>query len=140
MPKQEYPWFQLVEGDELEQGDILENCPVFAPPPDLEPEDAVNAQFKWHSRDLIVISQSCDLVKGREKLEEVLFCPVYTRTESQFKSDQLENARKGRLPAYHLVAESSIPELNRESSSFGESLLFLFNLFDSVQRRLSVYA
>ncbi len=27
-----YPWYCLVNSDELEQGDILEHCPVFAPP------------------------------------------------------------------------------------------------------------
>lgn len=23
-----YPWYELVEGDELEQGDIIEGCPI----------------------------------------------------------------------------------------------------------------
>lgn len=23
-----YPWYDLVEGDELEQGDIIEGCPI----------------------------------------------------------------------------------------------------------------
>ena len=23
-----YPWYDLVEGDELEQGDIIESCPI----------------------------------------------------------------------------------------------------------------
>jgi len=31
----EYPWFGIVDGDEIEQGDILEGCPVFLPPNDL---------------------------------------------------------------------------------------------------------
>ena len=30
--KMTYPWYRLVNGDELEQGDILEDCPVFSPP------------------------------------------------------------------------------------------------------------
>src|SRR5574342_480270 len=25
-----YPWYEIVEGDDLEQGDIFEACPVFA--------------------------------------------------------------------------------------------------------------
>lgn len=108
-----YPWFSSVEGDELEQGDIIENCPVFAPPADLQPDKAETAEFKWELRDLIVMSQSCDLVKGREKLEEVLFCPVYLCAEHSFKADELEKARKGGLPGYHIISESALPDLER---------------------------
>lgn len=109
-----YPWFADVEGDELEQGDIIEYCPVFAPPADLDAEKNEIAEFKWEQRDLIVMSQSCDLVKGREKLEEVLFCPVYFRSEHSFKDNDLENARKGGLPGYHIISASTLPELERE--------------------------
>jgi hypothetical protein len=30
-----YPWYRTVHGDDIEQGDILEGCPVFLPPEDL---------------------------------------------------------------------------------------------------------
>ncbi len=109
-----YPWYSFVEGDELEQGDIIEKCPVFAPPADLQPEKAEMAEFKWEERDLIVMSQTCDLVKGREKLEEVLFCPVHLRSEMGFKPSELESARKGGFPGYHIISECVLPGLQRE--------------------------
>jgi hypothetical protein len=27
-----YPWYAIATGDEIEQGDILEDCPIFLPP------------------------------------------------------------------------------------------------------------
>ncbi len=30
-----YPWYQALSGDDIEQGDIFEACPVFLPPEDL---------------------------------------------------------------------------------------------------------
>ena len=32
---QNYPWYTVASGDEIEQGDILEACPVFVPPDEL---------------------------------------------------------------------------------------------------------
>ena len=80
----DYPWFRLVEEDHLEQGDILDSCPVFSPPNelaehDLEPEARV--PFNCDRPDVLVMSQSCDLEKGREKVEEVLLCAVWQRSD-----------------------------------------------------------
>ena len=117
----DYPWFTLVEGDQMEQGDILESCPVFSPPNelaehDLEPDARV--PFDCDRPDVIVMSQSCDLEKGREKVEEVLFCGVWQLsdfTEGTFsKLDDWENARRGRFPAYHVLAGCELPGNKRE--------------------------
>jgi hypothetical protein len=60
-----YPWYQLVSGDDIEQGDILDTCPVFLLPEDLAGHPFTTATFYWEERDVIVMSQSCDMVKGR---------------------------------------------------------------------------
>lgn len=105
-----YPWYGVVDGDEIEQGDIFENCPVFIPPDELTltaDGKPSNADFSWQERDLIVMSQSCDLVKGREKLEEIVLCAVWNRSElpeTLAKIETMEEARKGRLPNIHLIA------------------------------------
>ncbi len=26
-----YPWYKTIHGDEIEQGDIFESCPIFLP-------------------------------------------------------------------------------------------------------------
>jgi len=118
----EYPWFGAIEGDEIEQGDIVENCPVFLPPDDLAVDTAgqpSSTTFKWKEQDLIVMSQSCDLVKDREKVDDILLCAVWKRSE--LAGDQhlgkdagMEDARKGRLPAFHVLAASSIAGIDRE--------------------------
>jgi hypothetical protein len=112
----DYPWYMSIEGDDIEQGDIFEDCPVFLPPSDLMVGDRVpnNSKFTWITRDLIVMSQSCDLPKDREKVEDVLLCAVWRRSELRWKDQQLEEARKGRMPAHHVIAASDIAGLDRE--------------------------
>ncbi|MDE0635984.1 MAG: putative DNA binding domain-containing protein [Candidatus Poribacteria bacterium] len=97
-----YPWYCLVSGSELEQGDILENCPVFSPPANLTLNslEAIT-DFTWEQQDVIIMSQSCDLVEGREKIEEILLCAVWNRselTEGHLSKDKgMEDARRGQL-------------------------------------------
>ena len=73
-----YPWDDLVEGDELEQGDIIESCPISVAT-ETETEDG-RWKLQWEERDLVVLSQSCDLVKDREKLGEVLMASVWKQS------------------------------------------------------------
>jgi len=102
---------------DLEQGDLLERCPVFLPPEDLA-ETWDEAAFTWEERDVIVLTQTCDLVPSREKVTEVLLCAAWSR--SDLKSGHLasprglEDARRGNLPGYHLLAECDLPGLVRE--------------------------
>lgn len=115
-----YPWYRLVDGDDLEQGDILEDFPVFSPPVgltlnSLEEQDA---RFTWSPHNVIIMSQSCDLVNGREKITEVVFCAVWNRselTEGHLSTDKgMEDARRGQLPAHHVLNECELPRANRE--------------------------
>ena len=41
------PWYRLVQGADLAQGDILEGCPVFLPPSDLAEKPLAEAVFAW---------------------------------------------------------------------------------------------
>ena len=78
MDAEGYPWYRIVQGTDLAQGDLLERCPVFLPPADLaEPWD--EAAFAWQERDVVVMTQTCDLVIGREKVTEVLLCAAWGR-------------------------------------------------------------
>jgi hypothetical protein len=116
----EYPWFGSVVGDGLEQGDILEACPVFRPPEDIAGSESLSAFFEAEARDVVVVSQSCDLIKGREKLSEVLMmCPIWRL--SQFRDGHhlstakgREQARRGDLPGVHLLAACVLPGMERE--------------------------
>lgn len=114
-----YPWYVPIDGDEIQQGDILESCRVFLPPDGLADPDVQTAEFRWESRDVVIMSQTCDLVKGREKLDEVLLCAVWGRSELRgdphlSTSGGLEKARKGQFPAYHVLAECDLPDFRHE--------------------------
>ena len=111
-----YPWYADAQGDEIEQGDLFEACPVYLPTADAREHGIVD--FEWEERDLIVLSQTCDLVKGREKLTEVLLCSVWNRSElttGHLSTPKgLEDARRGNLPGFHVLAECDLAGLARE--------------------------
>lgn len=113
-----YPWFDIVTGDDLAQGDILEACPVFSPPTDLAGEDYKTAPFLWEEQDIVVLTQTCDLVKGREKVIEAMLCPVFRcleLTEGFLSTPKgLEQARRGNVPGFHLLAACTLPGFARE--------------------------
>jgi hypothetical protein len=114
----EYPWYNAVTGDDIEQGDIFEDCPVFLPPDDLAEALLNDVVFAWQAQDVIVLSQTCDMAKGREKVTEALLCPVWKRSEltEGFLSTPkgLEEARRGNLPGFHVLAASTLPIYERE--------------------------
>jgi len=120
----QYPWYQLVSGEEeIKQGDILEDCPVFQLPEDLAEitKDQLNnikSKVQWRPQDVIIMSQSCDMVKGREKLTETLLCAVWKRSELKegylASNVGMEEARRGNLPGYHVLGECSLPEFHRD--------------------------
>lgn len=113
-----YPWYESVCGDDIKQGDILEECLVFQPPDELAEMLTTEAVFGWEERDVIVMLQSCDMVKGREKVKEVLLCPIWKRSELTkghlATAKGMEDARRGNLPGFHVLAECSLPDLSRE--------------------------
>jgi hypothetical protein len=56
------------------------------------------------------MSQSCDLAlrpNGKPKIEQVILCPVHEKSEVDeqggFSAQRWEDARKGKLPRYHLL-------------------------------------
>jgi len=76
----DYPWFAEIQGDVLEQGDLLMNCPIFVAPDNLdidalEPEygdePLQRVTFEFRRFDVIIISQSCDLANNKE-LEQIM--------------------------------------------------------------------
>ena len=116
-----YPWFCVVTGAELEQGDLLLECPVFVISPRTI-DDPANNPITVERQTVIVMTQSCDLVvrgDGRSAAEDVIVCPVYMRSElaghSVYGRPQgWEEARKGRHAAYHVLNRCEIPSHETE--------------------------
>jgi hypothetical protein len=111
-----YPWYGLVSGADLEQGDVLLNCPVFLIPADAA-HDPANLTITIQRQNVIVLSQSCDLTvkpDGRSAIDEVILSPFYTRQELAGhkvygKPQGWEEARKGRHAGYHVLNRCDLP-------------------------------
>lgn len=104
----EYPWYEIVKGKELFQGDIINSCPLIIPPSTIEDEIKVEVV----EYDVIIMSQSCDL--NQNKLELVLVCPFWSLSEFENKNPSYkvpkmkESLRQGYLPGYHLLNRCEI--------------------------------
>jgi len=111
-------WYQIAEGSQLEQGDLIQNCPSFEPPDDLvfplNPGDPATVDINTY--DVVVLTNSCDLVLS--KVRYVAVCPHWdiSRAEEQDGSlagKRIQNMiRKGNMPRYAMLARSDEPELS----------------------------
>jgi hypothetical protein len=119
-----YPWYEIVAQDDLEQGDIFEACPVFSITLPFTYEDfrATNyeARFRSSERDVIVMTQSCDLVKDHPKVKEVILCPVWDLQAFSEKNEYLrhmkgrEEIRQGKHPGLHMLNVCHLPDFERQ--------------------------
>lgn len=102
-PLPSYPWYAIVSGHDIQQGDLLEKCPVFSPPEKID-EHGIS-EVLCTRRDVIVMTQSCDLSRVPPP-SEILLCEAFQRSQLPPKiQDNLENIRKGNMPAFHLLNE-----------------------------------
>ncbi len=105
-----YPWYGVVHGSTLEQGDLLLGCPRFVIPPDATHEQA-GIVLTRETVDAIILTQSCDLAvrpDGECEATDVLLCPFYLKKDLQdhpvFRRDAAwEEVRKGRRPFFHIL-------------------------------------
>lgn len=140
-------WYELVEGDELMQGDIIQRCPVFRPPSDLtwpiESNEAI--VFNVGSQDAVIMSQSCDLQAGQKPdMWLAILCPVWKLSEAAKVSQYLassygkEECRRGHLPGYHMIAGCEDDRWKQEVSiiSFREVLSLPLNFVRQMVQHL----
>ena len=116
MDQEAYPWYEIVGNTEpIHQGDFFCSCPVLVPPTDL---GVGRASVEVVRYDIVVMSQSCDLVNG--KVDLVLVCPVYTLSESEKENPFLkdkgakEKLRQGYMVALHLLNRCGIEGHERD--------------------------
>ncbi len=67
----DYPWYEIVEGDSLAQGDILRACPIVIPTPAFPIVNKVTVDVQTF--DVIIMTQSCDL--ENDKVKDIIVCP-----------------------------------------------------------------
>jgi hypothetical protein len=110
----DYPWYAETSGDDVEQGDIFEGCRVFHVEANLE--DPTQLRLESDFQNVIVMTQSCDMVKGRstsllENKKDVVVCGLVRPSQLTPPNNkgQLNSIRAGRVLKYHLLAKSDIP-------------------------------
>ena len=118
-----YPWYGISGGNaEVEQGDIIRACPLFFPRTSYLDDLESRKEFDWEKRDVIVMTQSCDLVAGRgdDEEKEVLVCVLLRSSEFPAgplnSKDGLNKIRMGHRPAFHLLAPIEVPGFESEVS------------------------
>jgi hypothetical protein len=115
-----FRWYNNVfDSSGIEQGDLIEECPIVIPPSKIEVGDEPEIDIKLI--DSIILSQSCDLVNN--KIDIVLVCPYYPlkvfienlppdQRSSKAKKKHIDNLKKGHLPGYHLLDKSDTYDIN----------------------------
>jgi hypothetical protein len=121
--RERYPWYEIVEGDDLEQGDIFEACPVFAIVSPFSFEQyrttGASAPFDVLERDVVIITQSCDLVKDHPKVNEVILCPIWNLDKFSEKNVYARHAkgreeiRQGKQHGFHMLNTCHLPNFER---------------------------
>jgi hypothetical protein len=117
-----YPWYEIVSGSELQQGDFLDDCPIIVPPEKFVVPEGTgrveNVKVNVQTYDVLIMSQSCDLVQ--EKIDLVLVCPHWSLSEIEqanqfFRSDRgKEEIRRGNVPGYHMLASCELEGFEKE--------------------------
>ena len=124
-------WYDVVNTADLEQGDILSNCPIFLIDkidiPDLLDENGeLTPVFDVVTYDVIVLTQSCDLQlgQGRQKIQHVVLCPIEKKSNIEkvvnhvlSPKGMLKKASKGEHPGFFVIeafADSAHISLDRE--------------------------
>lgn len=145
MEQHRYPWYSLVVGDSVQQGDLLPQCPIIVPIMtdaslgDAHENDIISARLDYF--DIIILTQSCDLTN--EKVDYVVVCPYFTAADfiqrtlpgdsPKKAKDLLENIRRGRVLGYHLLAACEV-------EGFEQDMLVVdFRRVFSVPKRLITY-
>lgn len=137
------PWYKVVNDDDtLEQGDILNDCPILIPHKDI----VTNPEVVIKTYDIIVMSQSCDL--EQRKLDLVLVSPIWKMSDFEqsnafYKGNKAkEGLRRGYIPGYHLLNKSTISGFEKEylvvdfRNVYGINFEFIIDFANNQEKRL----
>lgn len=112
-------WYEVVEGAQLQQGDLLRAFLVAQPPANIElgPDNKpLPPVVDIDIRDVVVLTQSCNLVNS--KIHQLLVCPHLplsqfvaqapedVRQSPKSLANLQEQIRQGNQPPLHMLAAS----------------------------------
>ncbi len=116
-----YPWYiELLQTDNLEQGDIFYNCTQLEPSiQNSERGDVLSVRMV--KVDVIVLSQSCDL--GHGKIKNVMVCP-FSKLSNHLKNNfTTQGERKGHIKKLKRGEELQYHILNKQKQIFDDFLV-----------------
>lgn len=105
----DYPWYEVVKGENISQGDIIENCPVVIIPPTGDIDGGDEIEVTIQKIDVIVMTQACDLEQGN--VNDVILCGIAKASEVRTKSGKKPDAgffkgvKDGKNVSLHLLNE-----------------------------------
>jgi hypothetical protein len=141
MRQRDFPWYEIVDNKEpVLQGDVLLSCPVFIPSAESILKEGESPTGNIDEYDVIVMSQSCDLIL--KKLDLVLVCPIWTLNDLEKENDYFkkregkETLRQGNVPGYHLLNKCVINGFEREYTvvDFRRSYSLPFDLINKIAK------
>lgn len=150
---QSYPWYELVSGSSILQGDFIDGCPVIVPYSDLDTQTSQEtSKLKARITDcnVVVMSQSCDIEHGKNDLvlvspywplEEYGQKPPNSKSSKEF-SKWKEALRKGNVLGYHLLNKCELEGIKRDymvvdfRNVYSLPLEFLKVLADKADKRI----
>lgn len=113
----QYPWYEIINGRHILQGDILESFEVLFPT-ESNISDEKKVKIKAEIYDVVVVSQSCDIEEC--KIDLVLLCPLtdidtFKNSAPDFFKGKsgLNQIRQGVIPGLHMIAECNIQGFER---------------------------
>ena len=130
-----WPWFCVVDGDSLQQGDLLTNLRFIPSQPAREgnssARDAVLAEktqdIDGLKGDFIVITQTCDL-EPNCRVNNVVICPVKPLAEAASEErrirENIHNLKNCNLIGYYYLNRCDFRELERP-----ESIVLFYDIF-----------
>lgn len=114
--KGRFPWYEVVGStnkSKLEQGDFFDDFPVITPPLSSYINKQTPVELEAQYYDLIVISQSCDLVDLKDEAP-IIFCCRYSYSQltelepNKYGKNQWGNYKAGRVANRHLLNRCEI--------------------------------
>jgi hypothetical protein len=143
----DYPWYALVDGAGLAQGDILRKClaplpPILRDPGATQTQEAA-VEFGEQYDQVVVLSQSCDLVA--KKIQRVMVCPIYPLDDfldvaapgGKKERERVQTElRKSQRTAHHLLNKCAIVDYGAPHmvAAFGEAFTIPFGYAISLAR------
>jgi len=126
-----YPWYQVVEGANVTQGDIIFDCPLLVPEANdvllravQGSDEKLTADVPVQKANLIVMTQACDI--EHSKVNSIVLCPIWPLEGFSKDVPMLQSAkgreelRRGNSPAFHLLDKDADFNLDFQVVDFRE--------------------